>query len=173
VGLAQQTAAVLLLTAPGACRTSSTPTPDAGTGESADLAAASPDAITDGAVILADVAAGAETAHDAPAPAGSADAGPLSCDQRLLDLNKKHMVALACVPTKATSCRSAVEALCGCPWVVGDPGSPETLAFTEAVRAYKSAGCIAPCPDAGTCPATTGSCSSPGQARPPVFTCSY
>jgi hypothetical protein len=101
------------------------------------------------------------------------DSAPPSCDQRLLELDKTYMLALACVPANPASCKSTVEALCGCRWGVGDPGSAETRAFTEAVRAYQSAGCVAPCPDAGVCPTTTGGCSSPGQARPPVFTCSY
>ena len=103
----------------------------------------------------------------------SVDTRPLSCEQRLLDLNKTHMKALACMPQSPAACKSAVEGLCGCQWGVGDPASAETLAFIEAVRAYKSAGCVAPCPDGGACPATTGGCSSPGQARPPTFSCHY
>jgi hypothetical protein len=171
-GTAEQTAAILLLAAVAACRTSATPPPDAGAG--AALVDASPGAAIDGAG-APDDAGGAEVARDAPPPvdrAASADAGPLSCDQLLLELNNKHMMALACVPMKAGACKSAVEALCGCSWVVGDPGSPETLAFKEAVRAYKSAGCVPPCPEAGACPAANGFCTSPGQARPPVFSCS-
>lgn len=105
---------------------------------------------------------------DATAPQ---DSGPLSCAQRLADLGTKLMSALTCQPQNASSCKGTVEGICGCPQVVGDPSSVAAMVYSDAVRAFKSAGCVAPCPDAGGCPPATGSCASPGQEQ--RFSCSY
>lgn len=164
----------------GGCKSAATAAPDGsafstqidgggGGGGSGDSAGGGTGDLADsGAIGAGD--SGLPTMLDAkPTPADAlmpmADTTPLSCEQRLADLNAKRRPARVCEPQSPLACKGAVEDLCGCMEVVADPSSAATRAFVEAVQAYKTAGCIAPCPEAGACPPTTGFCASAGQER--------